>query len=125
MIRIRRYFHVNPELSWKEFETAKHIANYCETLGLVTKKKVGRTGVVAVLHGEHSDGPCIALRADMDALPIHELNTFDYKSRVANVMHACGHDCHMAILLTVARILSMPKYVKQLHGCVKVCDVII
>jgi len=119
LVRIRRYFHVHPELSYQEFETAKHIANYCETLGLVTKKEVGKTGVVAVLHGGHSDGQCIALRADMDALPIQELNDFDYKSQVKDVMHACGHDCHMAILLTVARILAMPKYVKQLHGCVK------
>jgi len=119
LIRIRRYFHVNPELSWKEEETAKHIANYCDTLGLVTRRGVGRTGVVAVLHGEHSDGKCIALRADMDALPIEEQNCFDYRSRVKGVSHACGHDCHMAILLTVARVLSMPKYVKLLHGAIR------
>jgi len=120
LIRLRRYFHANPELSWQEFETSKNIANYCDSLGLATKKGVGKTGVVAVLHGAFSDGECIGLRADMDALPIQEENTnIAYKSRVKNVSHACGHDCHMAILLTVARILSQPKYVKRLHGCVK------
>ena len=118
--RLRRYFHANPELSWEEIETGKNIIKYCESLGLVTKKDIGKTGVVAVLHGSHSDGPCIALRADMDALPIQEENTnIPYKSRIKNVSHACGHDCHMAILLTVARILSQPKYVKKLHGCIK------
>jgi len=120
LIKLRRYFHANPELSWQEVQTAKNIASYCESLGLATKKNVGRTGVVAVLHGAHSDGECIALRADMDALPIQEENPhIKYQSRKANVSHACGHDCHMAILLTVARILSGPKYVRQLHGCVK------
>lgn len=121
LIRLRRYFHANPELSWKEIETGKNIAKYCESLGLAVKKKVGKTGVVAVLHGAGGiDGDCIGLRADMDALPIQELNNdIAFKSRVKNVSHACGHDCHMAILLTVARILSQPKYVKQLHGCIK------
>eukprot|EP01084_Bolivina_argentea_P032867 60847_1 len=120
LIRLRRYFHANPELSWEEIETAKNISNYCESLGLATKKGVGKTGVVAVLHGAFSDGLCIALRSDMDALPIHEENNhIAYKSRVSGVSHACGHDCHMSILLTVARILSQPKYVKRLHGCVK------
>mmetsp|Transcript_44013 Transcript_44013/g.39241 ORF Transcript_44013/g.39241 Transcript_44013/m.39241 type:complete len:772 (+) Transcript_44013:24-2339(+) len=120
LIRLRRYFHANPELSWQEIETAKNISNYCESLGLATKQGVGKTGVVAVLHGAFSDGDTIGLRADMDALPINEENiNLPFKSRKKNVSHACGHDCHMAILLTVARILSQPKYVKKLHGCVK------
>ena len=120
VVRLRRYFHMNPELSFAEVETARNIQNYCDSLGLVTKANIARTGVAAVLHGGHSDGPCILLRADMDALPIEEANEhIAWKSRVAGVSHACGHDCHCAILLTVARILAMPRYVAQLHGAVK------
>lgn len=120
IIDLRHYFHYNPELSFAEFETAENISKYCNELGLSIKEKIGKTGLTAVLHGSYSDGPCIALRADMDALPIKEENeNIAYKSQKEGVSHACGHDCHMAILLSVARILSLPKYIEKIHGSIK------
>lgn len=118
-MNLRRYFHANPELSWKEENTALNIARYCRTLGLKVKENVAKTGVISVIYGGYSDGPCILLRAEMDALPIQEMNDCSFKSVVDNVSHACGHDCHLAILLTVARVLSQPSITRHLHGCIK------
>lgn len=105
MIRLRRDFHRHPELGLEETRTAGVIADYMRELGLDVKEKVGRTGVVGVLSG-NGPGKTILLRADMDALPIQEKNEVDYRSEADGIMHACGHDGHMAILLTVARVLK-------------------
>ena len=93
LINLRRYFHANPELSWQEFNTAKNIAKYLTALKLPIKTGIAGTGVTSVIHGLHN-GPTILLRADMDALPINETNKLSYKSKVKDVMHACGHDGH-------------------------------
>jgi amidohydrolase len=102
----RRHLHQNPELSFQEYNTAKYVASSLEAMGIEPEIGVADTGVVAVIKGlkEGNDG-VIALRADMDALPIYEANDVSYKSQVDGVMHACGHDAHTASLLGVADIL--------------------
>ena len=108
---IRRHFHRYPELSFKEFNTAETISEHLDKLGISHKKGVGKTGVVGEL--TFGPGPTIALRADMDALPIQEENNLDYKSLNDGVMHACGHDGHMAILLGAANALSKNSKLKK------------
>lgn len=93
-----------PELGFQEYETANKIENYLQTLGLKTFR-LAKTGVVSVLDSGRP-GPCLMLRADMDALPITETNEVDYKSKNDGVMHACGHDSHMAMLLIAAKVLK-------------------
>jgi amidohydrolase len=105
MIRLRREFHRHPELGLEEKWTAHAVAEYLGQLGLDVRTGVGRTGVVGLLSGK-GPGKTVLLRADMDALPIQEETDVPYKSQNDGVMHACGHDGHMAILLAVARILS-------------------
>ena len=104
----RHEFHANPELSFQEFETTKRIKKYLEQMGF-TNVRVGtggiETGVVADLDTQ-KDGPCIALRADIDALPMQEVGTPPYRSRNDGVMHACGHDSHIAMLLGAAYVLK-------------------
>ena len=101
----RRDFHQNPELGFQELRTSERVAELLESFGLEVHRGVGETGVVGVLQrGDGSRG--IGLRADMDALPIHELNQFEHRSQSANVMHACGHDGHTAMLLGAAKHLS-------------------
>ncbi|MGA9351995.1 MAG: amidohydrolase [Anaerolineae bacterium] len=102
LINWRRRFHTHPELGFQEFRTAELVAETLRSLGLKVKTKVGKTGVVGYL-GEGK--PVVALRADMDALPIQEANDVPYASQVPGVMHACGHDAHTAILLGVAVLL--------------------
>lgn len=106
MIAWRRRLHENPELSYQEFETSAFVAETLKGFGLEVATGVGGTGVVGVLHGRRGDGPSIGLRADMDALAIHERNTFAHCSKREGVMHACGHDGHTAMLLGAARYLS-------------------
>ncbi|WP_240511850.1 M20 metallopeptidase family protein [Paludifilum halophilum] len=105
MIEWRRRIHAHPELSFQEFATARLVA---EELGAIeameVQTEVGGTGVIGTLSG--GPGPCVALRADMDALPITEANRCSYRSRRPGVMHACGHDAHTAILLGTARLLG-------------------
>ncbi len=123
-IQWRRTIHQNPELGNREVKTAKLIADHLRSLGIEVKEKVGKTGVVGLLRGKNP-GPCIALRADMDALPLTE--TVDlpfaskqkstYNGQEVGVMHACGHDTHVAILMSVAQILSGMK--DKLKGSVK------
>jgi amidohydrolase len=103
IIAWRRDIHQHPELGFQEFRTSRLVAEELMRLGLEVQTGVAKTGVVGVL-GEGS--PVIAIRADMDALPLQELNDVPYASQTAGVMHACGHDAHTAILLGVARILS-------------------
>ncbi|MGC8874880.1 MAG: M20 metallopeptidase family protein, partial [Chloroflexia bacterium] len=98
----RRHFHRYPELAFREEETARFVAESMRGFGLRVRERVGRTGVV----GELGEGdPVVALRADMDALPIQEESELPYTSAVPGVMHACGHDAHMAMLLGAARLL--------------------
>ncbi|HEX6559317.1 MAG TPA: amidohydrolase [Longimicrobiales bacterium] len=104
LVALRRQFHSHPELSFKEVQTAAECARRVEALGFVVRRGVGRTGVVAELR--NGPGPVIALRADMDALPIQEENDVDYRSTVPGVMHACGHDTHMTMLIGAARLLQ-------------------
>ena len=108
---IRRHFHRYPELSFKEFNTAETISEHLDKLGISYKKGVGKTGIVGEIN--FGPGPTIALRADMDALPIQEENNLDYKSLNDGVMHACGHDGHMAILLGAANALSKNSKLKK------------
>lgn len=109
----RRTFHQYPELSFQEKETAKRVANHLEHLGLEVQTGVGGGAVIGLLRGAHA-GPTLALRADMDALPIQDAKNVSYRSRVPGVMHACGHDGHTAMLMGAASILTSMK--AQLYG---------
>src|ERR1700710_2930959 len=123
VVEWRRYFHQNPELSTREYKTGAFVASYLKSLGLEVKYPFAKTGVVAILKGG-KPGPVIALRADMDALPVTERTAVPFASKVkamyngqeVGVMHACGHDSHTAILMAVAEILSSMK--SQIHGTV-------
>lgn len=103
-IAVRRHLHAHPELSYQEHNTAKYVFEYLEKWGL-KPAYLAETGVAAMLHSSHPGERVIALRADMDALPITEENEVPYKSTVPGVMHACGHDVHTACLLGAAKIL--------------------
>lgn len=124
VIEWRRYFHENPELSNREFNTAKKIAEHLKNLGLEVQTEIAHTGVVGILKGG-KPGPVVALRADIDALPVVERTDVPFKSTVmgeyqgneVGVMHACGHDTHIAILMGVAQILTEMK--GDLKGTVK------
>lgn len=105
LIEWRRHLHKNPELSFEEFETSKFILKNLEGLGYEIQSPVAKTGIVALLKGK-SPGKTIAIRADMDALPIQDAKDVEYKSTVENVAHLCGHDAHVAVLLGVAHTLS-------------------
>jgi amidohydrolase len=113
---MRRDFHANPELGFHEVRTAGIVAKELNTLGLEVHTGIAETGVVAILEGA-KPGPVILVRADMDALPILEETGASYASQNPGVMHACGHDGHTAILLTVARILNEHRH--DLSGTVK------
>jgi amidohydrolase len=104
-VRLRRHLHENPELSFCEFETAKYIAIELRAIGVEPQEGVAGTGLVALIKGKNPEKTVIALRADIDALPIIEQNDVSYKSKNEGVMHACGHDVHTASLLGAARIL--------------------
>lgn len=104
LIDLRRHFHQYPELGFQEFKTQDFIMDYLERLGL-EPKKMAKTGVVALLKGK-GPGKTLLLRADMDALKVEEETEVDYKSKNKGIMHACGHDGHMAMLLIAAKILS-------------------
>lgn len=116
IIKIRRFIHMNPELSNREYETAKLVASKLSSLGLEVRTGVAKTGVVGLLRGVQP-GPTIAIRADMDALPIQEHNTFPYRSLNTGVMHACGHDIHTAIALGTAMVLNSIK--DRIRGNIK------
>lgn len=116
MVAWRRYLHEHPELPFHEENTSRMVGDILAGYGIEVERNVGGFGVVGILKGANP-GPTIALRADMDALPIQEENEIPYKSKVPNVMHACGHDAHTATLLGVAKILS--KYRDAINGTVK------
>ncbi|MDR1941891.1 MAG: amidohydrolase [Endomicrobium sp.] len=115
VIEIRRHAHKNPELSGKEYNTAKFIESKLKEFN-IPYKRAANTGVIADLHGAKK-GKTAALRADMDALPVSEQNSFSYKSVNSGIMHACGHDGHIAIILGAAKILSKNK--NALNGSVR------
>lgn len=115
-ISLRRDLHTHPELGFQELRTAEIAARELRDLGYAVTEKVGKTGVVGILTGDES-GPTIMLRFDMDALPIREETGADYTSQIPGVMHACGHDGHVSIGLTVARLLAQQK--SNLNGKVK------
>ncbi len=106
IIEYRRQIHANPELAFEEHETAKLICSVLEKEGIEFQSGIAKTGVVGIIKGKNPDKKVVALRADMDALPINELNDVPYKSANAGKMHACGHDVHTACLLGAAKILK-------------------
>src|SRR5512146_2067585 len=108
IIEWRRDFHMHPELGFHEVRTSARVAEELERLGYRVRRNVGRTGVVADL-GD-SGGRCIAIRADMDALPIFEENDVPYRSQTDGKMHACGHDSHTAMALGAAKLLAQQKF---------------
>ncbi|HAM79898.1 M20 metallopeptidase family protein [Ornithinibacillus bavariensis] len=115
MVETRRYLHQYPELSFKEFKTAKYIADFYEKIGIPYQKNVGGNGIVATLKGR-KPGKTIALRADFDALPIQDEKDVPYKSKIDGVMHACGHDGHTSTLLYLAKV--MKSYQEELPGTI-------
>ena len=119
LVAMRRDLHEHPELAFEEVRTSSIVAQRLQALGLEVQTNIAKTGVVGLLRGNTStpDTKTLAIRADMDALPIHELNEIDYRSTIDGKMHACGHDGHTSILLTVADILSKRR--AELNGNVK------
>jgi len=116
-IEIRRYLHAHPELSYQEFETSKYIQNKLTELG-IPFQVMATTGIVAIIEAKNPSSRVIALRGDMDALPIAEENEVAYKSQNQGVMHACGHDVHTTIMLGAAKILNSLK--NEFEGTVKI-----
>lgn len=116
-VATRRYLHMNPELSFNEYKTARFVADQLLALGLDPQEGVADTGVVALIQGRNPESRVVALRADMDALPIQEANEVPYKSQNPGVMHACGHDVHTSSLLGTARILTQLR--DEFEGTVK------
>lgn len=117
VIDYRHYLHAHPELSFQEFNTAKFVAAILRSFGIEPQEGVAGTGVVAIIKGKNPETKMIALRADMDALPITEANEVPYKSTNIGVMHACGHDVHTSSLLGTARILQALK--DEFEGSIK------
>jgi len=112
----RRHLHAHPELSYEEFNTSKFVAAQLQALG-IEPHEVATTGIVALIKGKNPEKRTVALRADMDALPIQELNNVPYKSTKPGIMHACGHDVHTSSLLGTALILQKVK--DQFEGTIK------
>jgi len=117
IIEIRRHLHTYPELSFEEYKTSEFIASKLKKYNIPFTSGVVKTGIVALIEGKNPSKKVIALRADMDALPITEANTCDYKSKNIGVMHACGHDVHSASLLGAAKILNELK--NEFEGTIK------
>jgi amidohydrolase len=116
VVEVRRHLHANPELSYQEFNTVKFVARQLQLLGIESTEIAG-TGLVAEIKGKNPTKRTIALRADMDALPISETNNVPYKSKTPGVMHACGHDVHTSSLLGTAKILNEVR--NQFEGTVR------
>lgn len=106
IVEIRRHLHANPELSYEEYETARFVAERLKSFGIGHVRSIATTGIIAEITGQNPSRKTVALRADMDALPIQEKNDVVYKSTKPGVMHACGHDVHTSSLLGTARILQ-------------------
>ncbi len=117
VVAIRRHLHANPELSYQEHQTSAYVARQLEQMGIPFRKGYVKTGIVGLIEGCNPKSKTVALRADLDALPIREENEVPYRSRNEGVMHACGHDVHTASLLGTAMVLNRLK--KQFSGTVK------
>ena len=115
IIEKRRTIHRHPELMYEEFETSKLVQKTLSDLNIKYEKDISITGVVGTIG--NGNGPCIALRADMDALPIHEETDIEFRSEIDGKMHACGHDCHTAMLLGAARLLKENE--NEIEGTIK------
>lgn len=109
VVDFRRHIHANPELSYQEFNTVKYVEEKLRSFGLTSIQNLATTGLIVDIKGKNPDKKTIALRADMDALPIKEANDVPYKSKNEGVMHACGHDVHTSSLLGTAKILNEVK----------------
>ena len=118
LTRIRREIHRNPELGFQEFQTAALVADTLNEIGQIeVRTGIGITGVIGDMG--NNDGPTIAIRADMDALPIHEENDVPYRSQIDGIMHACGHDAHTAMLLGAAHLLRQDMMENKWQGNVR------
>jgi hippurate hydrolase len=115
---VRRHLHAHPELSFQEFETTAYIQRQLTAFGVPFKAGIAGTGIIALIEGKNPASKTIALRADIDALPITEANDVSYKSTNTGVMHACGHDVHTSCVLGAARILHEVR--EQLEGTIKI-----
>jgi amidohydrolase len=109
VIKLRRHFHRYPELSYEEINTSQFISGWLSDNGIGFVSGIAGTGIIATIKGSKGEGKVIALRAEMDALPIHEKNQCEYTSTNMGVMHACGHDSHMAMLMGTAHLLNSMK----------------
>lgn len=114
----RRHLHAHPELSYQEYNTARFVSEKLKSFGIEVTDGIATTGLIAEIRGRNPQKKSVALRADMDALPIQESNDVPYKSKVSGVMHACGHDVHTASLLGTAKILNTVR--DQFEGTVRV-----
>ena len=117
VIAMRRHLHTNPELSYEEFQTASYVKSQLKSFGIQSVRDIADTGVIAEIQGKNASIKTVALRGDMDALPIHEANDVTYRSKNPGVMHACGHDVHTSSLLGTAKILQEVK--DQFEGTVR------
>ena len=115
IIEIRRELHKHPELMYEEFKTSELVRRELDQLDIPYKAPIAKTGVLATIG--NGKGPCVALRADMDALPIHEETDVPFRSEIDGKMHACGHDCHTAMLLGAAKILKSKE--NEINGTIK------
>lgn len=116
IISWRRHFHTYPELSFNEQQTSKFIIDFLKGHELKVQENIGGYGVIADLVGKNP-GPTIAFRADMDAMPVNEETDLPYSSKVPNVMHACGHDGHMAALMGAVKVLSTMR--DEINGTIR------
>ena len=115
IVKIRRELHEHPELMYEEFRTSELIRRELDKLDIQYKHPIAETGVLASIG--NGNGPCVALRADMDALPIHEETDVPFKSKIDGKMHACGHDCHVSMLLGAAKLLKNKE--SEINGTIK------
>lgn len=117
VIQLRRHLHANPELSYQEYNTVKYVAQQLRSIGIEPTEGIAGTGLVAEIKGKNPTKKVVALRADMDALPIVEANDVPYKSKNPGVMHACGHDVHTSCLLGAGKILQQLR--SEFEGSIK------
>ncbi|NCC34730.1 MAG: M20/M25/M40 family metallo-hydrolase, partial [Chloroflexia bacterium] len=117
LVALRRDLHMHPELGFQEVRTANIVAAKLDALGYEVQTGVGQTGVVGILQGDLPGERTVLLRFDMDALPIHEANDVPYRSQTPGVMHACGHDAHVAVGIGVATLFA--RHRDQLPGTIK------
>jgi amidohydrolase len=118
VVEIRRHLHAHPELSFEEFETSKFICNFLDKNNIPYRAGYVKTGIVAHIKGKNPDSKVVALRADMDALPILETNDVPYKSKNKGIMHACGHDVHTSSMMGAAKILHQLR--NEFDGTIKI-----